>query len=125
MREVVDALELEDARVIEGRFEEKLACGELEPASVHVLTSRAWTGWSGLLGLGSSLMVPGGRAVIFVGEETLRAVQRYLAAGALDVQATPDPEWGPAVNSGWTIRRIVRLPHLNNGYAVSLEIPQG
>ena len=125
MREVVDALELEDARVIEGRFEEKLACGELESASVHVLTSRAWTGWSGLLGLGSSLMVPGGRAVIFVGEETLRAVQRYLSAGALDVQATPDPEWGPAVNSGWTIRRIVRLPHLNNGYAVSLEIPQG
>ena len=124
MREVVDALELEDVRVLEGRFEEMLVCGELEPASVHVLTSRAWTGWSGLLGLGSSLMVPGGRAVVFVGEETLRALRRYLSAGALDVLATPDPEWGPAVHAGWTIRRILTLPHLDNGYAVSLEIPQ-
>ena len=124
MREVVEALELEDVRVLEGRFEEMLACGELEPASVHVLTSRAWTGWSGLLGLGSSLMVPGGRAVVFVGEETLRALRRYLSAGALDVLATPDPEWGPAVHAGWTIRRILNLPHLDNGYAVSLEIPQ-
>jgi len=123
MREVVETLELNDVSVLEGRFEEMLACGELEAGSVHILTSRAWTGWNGLLGLGASLMVPGGRAVVFVGEETLRALRRYLSAGALDVLATPDPEWAPAVHAGWTIRRILTLPHLDKGYAVSLEIP--
>lgn len=120
LREVVDALELEDARVLEGRFEELLAAGEIEPP-VHVLTSRAWTGWGGLLGLGATLMVPGGRAVVFVGEETLRAFRRYLSGGP---DPTTNPEWGPAARAGWSVRRILTLPHLNKGYAVSLEMPQ-
>lgn len=120
LREVVDVLELEDVRVLEGRFEELIATGEIEPP-VHVLTSRAWTGWGGLLGLGATLMVPGGRAVVFVGEETLRALRRYLSGG---VERTSDPEWGPAAQAGWSIRRILNLPHLDKGYAVSLEMPQ-
>ena len=56
---------------------ELLASQSLEPP-VHVLTARAWSGWGGLLGLGARLMVPGGRAVIFVGEDTLRALPRYV-----------------------------------------------
>jgi 16S rRNA (guanine527-N7)-methyltransferase len=119
LREVVETLELEGVRIIEGRFEEQLAVGALE-APVNVLTARAWTGWAGLLGLGATIMVPGGRAVIFVGEETLRALRRYLAGGG---PPTSDPEWAPAARAGWTIRRIVSLPHLDHGYAVSLELP--
>ncbi len=121
MREVAETLELEDVNILEGRLEEMLASGELEAESVHVLTARAWTGWAGLLGLGASLMVPGGRAVIFVGDETLRALRRYLTAGG---SPPADPEWAPAVHAGWTIRRIINLPHLDRGYAVSLELPQ-
>jgi 16S rRNA (guanine527-N7)-methyltransferase len=120
LREVVDALELEDVRVVEGRFEELVAGGDIAPP-VHVLTARAWTGWGGLLGLGATLMVPGGRAIVFVGEETLRALKRHLA-GAFE--PTTDPEWGPAAQAGWSIRRILSLPHLVQGYAVSLEMPQ-
>jgi len=120
LREVVDALELDDVRVLEGRYEELVAGGELEPP-VHILTARAWTGWGGLLGLGAPLMVPGGRAIVFVGEETLRAMRRHLSAG---VEPTHDPEWGPAAQAGWGIRRILNLPHLNQGYVVSLEMPQ-
>ena len=121
MREVAETLELEDVNILEGRLEEMLASGELEAESVHVLTARAWTGWAGLLGLGASLMVPGGRAVIFVGDETLRALRRHLTDSS---EPPADPEWGPAVHAGWTIRRIVNLPHLDRGYAVSLELPQ-
>ena len=126
LREVAETLGLEDVRILEGRFEEMLASGQLEPESVHILTARAWTGWGGLLGLGASLMVPGGRAVIFVGEETLRALRRHMPAGPGEPTGEPtsDPEWGPAVHAGWTIRRILNLPHLDRGYAVSLEMPQ-
>lgn len=120
MREVIDTLELEDARVLEGRFEDLVATGELAPP-VHVLTARAWTGWGGLLGLGATLMVPGGRAVVFVGEDTLRAMRRHFRPG---VPPGTDREWGPAAQAGWSIRRILSLPHLNQGYAVSLELPQ-
>ena len=119
LREVVETLALADARVVEGRFEELLGSGTIAPP-VHVLTARAWTGWAGLLGLGATLMVPGGRAVIFVGEETLRALRRHLAAGA---GPTSNPEWSPAVQAGWSVRRILDLPHLDQGYAVSLELP--
>ena len=121
MREVAETLELEDVNILEGRLEEMLASGELEAESVHVLTARAWTGWAGLLGLGASLMVPGGRAVIFVGDETLRALRRHLTDGG---EPPADPEWAPAVHAGWSIRRIINLPHLDRGYAVSLELPQ-
>lgn len=120
LREVVDALELEQVRVLEGRFEDLVAAGELT-APVHVLTARAWTGWGGLLGLGGTLMVPGGRAVLFVGEETLRAMRRHFSG---IVEPSTDPEWGPAAQAGWTIRRILNLPHLTRGYVVSLELPQ-
>jgi 16S rRNA G527 N7-methylase RsmG len=52
LREVVETLELEGVRIIEGRFEDELAGGALE-TPVNVLTARAWTGWAGLLGLGA------------------------------------------------------------------------
>lgn len=120
LREVIDALELEQATVMEGRFEDLVASGELTPP-VHILTARAWTGWGGLLGLGAMLMVPGGRAIVLVGEDTLRAMRRELTGG---LDPSPSPEWGPAVQAGWTIRRILSLPHLVQGYAVSLEMPQ-
>lgn len=120
LREVIDTLELEDASVVEGRFEDLVAAGEVAPP-VHVLTARAWTGWGGLLGLGATLMVPGGRAVLFVGEETLRAMRRHFRP---DTPPSLDREWGPAAQAGWSIRRILNLPHLNQGYAVSLELPQ-
>lgn len=120
LREVIDLLELEQATVLDGRFEELVASAELA-SPVHVLTARAWTGWGGLLGLGAVLMVPGGRAVVLVGEETLRAMRRHLAGG---VDVVSDREWGPAAQAGWTIRRILNLPHLERGYAVSLEMPQ-
>lgn len=120
MREVVDELELEEVRVIEGRFEELITTGEIT-SPVHVLTARAWSGWGGLLGLGATLMVPGGRAIVFVGEETLRALRRHLSTR---IEPTKDPEWGPAAQAGWSIRHILNLPHLAKGYAVSLEMPQ-
>ena len=74
-----------------------------------------------MLGLSASWMVPGGRAVLFVGDETLRALRRYLTDGS---EVPADPEWAPAVHAGWTIRRNINLPHLDKGYAVSLELPQ-
>ena len=120
LREVVETLELEGVEVVEGRFEELLARGEIGPP-VHVLTARAWSGWAALLGLAAGLMVPGGRAVIFVGEETLRALRRYLGGGG---PPTENPEWAPAARAGWSIRRILSLPHLDQGFAVSLELPQ-
>ncbi len=121
LREVVEWLELEDVHVFEGRLEEMIASQTLEPP-VHMLTARAWSGWGGLLGLGARLMVPGGRAVIFVGEDTLRALRRYLQVGP-GVPSTTNPEWSAAAHAGWGIRRILDLPHLDQGYAVSLELP--
>ena len=131
LKEVVDALELEGVTIFEGRFEELIAEGRLQEivsagnelgGGVHLLTARAWSGWAGLLGLGATLMVPGGRAVIFVGEETLRALRRYLGGGP-GAPPTKNPEWSPAARAGWRVRRIVPLPHLDRGYAVSLELP--
>lgn len=122
LEEVVDELALEEVRVLNGRIEELIATGELSPP-VHVLTARAWSGWADLLGLGARLMVPGGRAVMFVGEETLRALRRHLGTGP----EPPDPagagEWTPAARAGWTIRRVLPLPHLDRGAVVSLELP--
>lgn len=122
LKEVVDELGLEDVSVLDGRIEELIATGELAPP-VHVLTARAWSGWADLLGLGARLMVPGGRAVMFVGEETLRALRRHLGTGS----QPPDPggagEWAPAARAGWTIRRVLPLPHLDRGAVVSLELP--
>ena len=121
LREVVEQLGLDGVDVLEGRFEEMIASQTLEPP-VHVLTARAWSGWGGLLGLGAGLMVPGGRAVIFVGEDTLRALRRYLQVGP-GVPPTNNPEWSAAAHAGWGVRRILNLPHLDHGYVVSLELP--
>ncbi|MFQ5743056.1 MAG: 16S rRNA (guanine(527)-N(7))-methyltransferase RsmG [Acidobacteriota bacterium] len=124
LREVVETLGLEGVEVIEGRLEELVGCGRLS-TPVHLLTARAWSGWGGLLGLGARLMVPGGRAVIFVGEETLRALRRHLGAGAeqVPVAATED-DWAPATRAGWRIRRVLPLPHLDRGWVVALELPK-
>jgi len=122
LREVVDRLGLEDVKVLEGRLEELVFSGELE-APIHVLTARAWTGWGDLLGLAARLMVPGGRAVIFIGEETMRALRRHLGTGQDSVPHTSDPAWVPAARAGWRIRRVLPLPHLDRASIVALELP--
>ena len=87
---------------------------------VHVLTARAWTSYGPLLGLAARLMAPGGRAVLLVGDETLRALRRHLMPGAPVVAGD---EWGPARRAGWEVRRVIPLRHLDRGFAVSLELP--
>lgn len=122
LKEVVDELGIDDVDVMDGRFEEFIVSGELAPP-VHVLTARAWSAWGELLGVGAGLMAPGGRAILFVGEETLRALRRHLAATP-DVTATRDPEWQPAARAGWSIRRVFPLPHMDTASVVSLELPR-
>lgn len=123
LREVVEALGLDDIFVLEGRFEELVATGDLV-GPVHVLTSRAWGSWGGLLGLGAGLMAPGGRAVIFVGEQTLRALRRYIGTTSEGgSMPPPDDEWAPAARAGWLIRRVLPLPHMEQAWVVGLEKP--
>lgn len=123
LREAVDALELDEVEVLEGRFEEHLAEGRLV-GPVHVLTARAWTGYGTLLGLASSFMAPGGRAIFFIGEDTLRAFRRHLASGPGGGRRVEGGEdWGPATSAGWKIRRVNPLPHLDRAAVVSLELP--
>jgi 16S rRNA (guanine527-N7)-methyltransferase len=122
LREVIDALGLEGAEVLEGRLEELIASGELT-GPVHVVTSRAWTsGWGPMLGLVSPLMVPGGRAVLLVAEAVLRELRRNLATGT-DLARSLDAGWQAATAAGWQIKRARPLPNLEHGYAVSLELP--
>ena len=122
LREVVEQLGLEDVAVLEGRLEELVGSGELE-TPVNVLTARAWTGWGDLLGLGARLMVPGGRAIIFIGEETMRALRRHLGSGPAAATRTGDPSWMPAARAGWQIRRVLPVPHLERASIVALELP--
>ena len=124
LREVVAALELENVDVLEGRLEEQVLAGEV-PGPVHVLTARAWSAWGGLLGIGAGLMAPGGRAIFFVGDETLRALRRHLVTdpGGSAPKAGSAGEWGPAKRAGWSIRRVIPLPHLDRGAVVALELP--
>ena len=122
LREVIERLGLEDVEVLEGRFEELVASGALAPP-VNILTARAWTGWGDLLGLAARLMVPGGRAIIFIGEETMRALRRHLGAGPEGSLRTSDPTWMPAARAGWEIRRVLPLPHLDQASIVALEMP--
>lgn len=122
LREVVERVGLEDVEVLEGRFEELVGSGELAPP-INILTARAWTGWGDLLGLAARLMVPGGRAVIFIGEETMRALRRHLGAGPGVAPQTGDPAWMPAARAGWQIRRVLPLPHLDRASIVALELP--
>lgn len=120
LREVIDELGLEDATVLEGRLEE-LVRDEEFPEPIHLLTARAWTGYGPMLGLLARMMAPGGRAILWVGEATLREIRRHLVgAGA---PPTQDREWSVAARAGWEIRRVMRLPHLNQGHAVALELP--
>ena len=121
LREVVDALGLEDVIVLEGRLEELVAVGELT-GPVHLLTARAWTEWGPMLGLTAGLMAPGGRAVLLIGEEILRALRRNLSPRTTPA-GTAKGEWAQAATAGWEIRRVIRLAHLDHGYAVSLELP--
>ncbi len=120
LREVIDELELERAQVLEGRFEE-LIQDEDFPAPIHLLTARAWTGYGPMLGRVARHMAPGGRAILWVGEEVLREIRRHLvAAGA---PPTSQKDWMGAARAGWEIRRAVKLAHLDHGYAVILELP--
>jgi 16S rRNA (guanine527-N7)-methyltransferase len=122
LREVIDAVELEHAEVLEGRLEELIADGVLE-GPVHIVTSRAWTsGWGPMLGWVAPLMVPGGRALVLITEETLRAFRRNLATGT-DLARNSDPEWRDATAAGWRVQRAAPLPHQTHGYAVTLELP--
>lgn len=124
LRQVVEELGLEGVVVLEGRFEELVVSGELA-GPVHVLTARAWSAWGDLLGLGARLMAPGGRAVLFVGEETLRALRRHLGSGPeLPPAVGRTDDWGPAARAGWRIRRVLPLPHLDRGAVVGLELPR-
>jgi hypothetical protein len=70
----------------------------------------------------AALMVPGGRAVLWIGEETLREIRRNLVTAGGPPQAR-ERAWTRAVRAGWEIRRVMTLPHLDRGYAVSLELP--
>ncbi len=122
LREALEHLGLEGAEVVEGRLEELVDSGRA-PGGIHLLTSRAWTsGWGLLLGRSARIMVPGGRAVLLVGEDAWRAFRRHLASG-VEAARTSDPQWREATAAQWRIRKASRLPHLERGYAVALELP--
>lgn len=121
LREVVETLGLQATVVLEGRFEE-LARGETIPVPVHLLTARAWTGYGPMLGLAARLMAPGGRAVLLVGDETVRELHRNLVRAGGPPHAA-DRGWDRAARAGWEIRRVMELRHLDRAYAVSLELP--
>jgi len=120
LKEVVDALALEDVTVVNERFEAAIDAGSI-PQPVHVLAARAWTGWGPLLGLAAPLMAPGGRALLFVGEATLRALCRNLSTGGA-MARTRDRDWRRAARAGWEVKQADPLPHLDTGYLVSLEL---
>lgn len=121
LREVIAELELERTQVLEGRLEDLIRSGELE-GPVHLLTTRAWTsGYGSMLGEMARLMTPGGRAVLLVGEETLRQLRRNLVSAGGPPEAR-ERDWARAARAGWEIRRVMSLPHLDQGYAVSLEL---
>ncbi len=120
LMEVVDALGLEGVSVVDERVEEAIQTGRIA-APVHVLTARAWTGWGALLGRITPVMAPGGRGLLFVGEETLRALRRNLSAGAA-IAKPSDRSWRRAARAGWVVKKAAPLPHLDRGYLVSLEL---
>ena len=122
LREVVEALELEGVEVLDGRLEELVGSGRLV-TPLHVLTARAWSGWGELLGLSARLLVPGGRGIIFVGDETLRALRRHLGSDRPAASGGGAPGWDAASRAGWTIRRVLPLPHLDRAWIVALQLP--
>ncbi len=122
LREVVDVLELEGVHIAAGRFDELIAAKEIV-APVHVLLARAWTsGWGALLGQAAEVMAPGGRGLLFTGEQTLRSLRRNLVVPRPGAP-TMDEDWRGAVAAGWQVRRTLPLPHLDRGFLVSLELP--
>ena len=123
LKEVVDELGLQGVSVVNERFEAAIETGGI-PEPVHVVSARAWTGWGQLLGLVAPIMAPGGRALLFVGEETLRALRRNLSTG--DAVAKPsDRHWRQAARSGWVVKQAKPLPHLDTGYLIYLELARG
>ncbi len=120
LKEVVDALGLESVLVIDERLDVAIESGSI-PQPVHVLTARAWTGWGPLLGTMPPIMAPGGRALLFVGEETLRALRRNLSTGGA-VAKPSDRQWRRAGRAGWVVKQAEPLPHLDSAYLVSLEL---
>ena len=120
LKEVVDALGLEGVTIVDERFEEAVEADHI-PAPVHVLTARAWTGWGPLLGLVAPIMAPGGRALLFVGAETLRALCRNLSTGGAMAKSR-DRDWRRAARAGWEVKQADPLPHLDTGYLVHLEL---
>ncbi len=123
LEEVKDALQLDNVQVVNARIEEAVE-QEMLNTPVHVLVARGWTsGWGDLLGVLAPLMAPGGRAILWTGEQTERQLRRYLPRGE-QVALSRDPEWESAARAGWTLRRARPLPHLQGrGFIVSLEIP--
>lgn len=121
LMEAAEALALPQVRVIAARLEDAVATGGLEPP-VHIVTARAWTGWGPMLGAVSGLMAPGGRAILFVGEDTLRALRRELASGT-QLASPTGSAWHAAAGAGWIVRQARPLPHLDRGYSVLLELP--
>ena len=119
--ELAETLALDDVHVIAGRFEAQLtSLGEdTDLGAVNVLTARAWSDWAGLLGVGPRLMHPGARAILFIGQEQLREVNRHLGSGA----AVSSGPWNAASRAGWRTRRVLKLPHLRHGVVMSLELP--
>ncbi len=120
LKEVVDALELAGVTVVDERLEEAIEQGRI-PQPVHVLTARAWTDWGPMLGVVASIMVPGGRALLFVGEETLRALRRNLSTGGAAANPS-DRQWRRAARAGWAVKQAEPLSHLKAGYLASLEL---
>ena len=123
LEEVKDSLGLDHVEVIHARIEEAVE-QELLNLPVHILASRGWTsGWGELLGIMAPLMAPGGRAILWTGEQTERQLRRYLSRGE-QAPLSSNPEWAAAADAGWTLRRARPLRHLQGrGFIVSLEIP--
>lgn len=122
LHDTVETLELDRTTVVEGRLEELVAAEEA-PEGIHLLTARAWTsGWGLLLGQAAEIMVPRGRALLLVGEEAWREIRRNLARGTESARHA-DRDWAAAAAAEWRIRKAAGLPHLDRGYAVTLELP--
>ncbi len=120
LMEVVDALGLEGVSIVNERLGDAIDAGTVG-TPVHVVTARAWTEWGTMLGRVAPVMAPGGRGLLFVGEETLRALRRNLSAGGSMGKAS-DRSWRRAARAGWAIKKAAPLPHLDRGYLVSLEL---
>ena len=107
--------------LVNARFGAALEAKQLA-LPIHTITARAWTsGWGELLGGVAPSMAPGGRAIIFAGDQTLRDLRRQLAQGAEPARQNV-AEWRAAAVAGWTVKRAKPLPHMDQCYLVTLEM---